>query len=182
VAARLRRLRQHAMDVSDLARHSARDIVFEGYPERGWNCRMTDMQAALGLRQLDALDGILAERSRLADRYNAAFGQIAQLETPYEPPYATRTWQSYAVRIRPGARMDRTELMRQLLHDGVATRRGVMAIHQEAAYPEALRIPLPHTERAAEDVLMLPLFPGLTDAQQDYVLEQVIDHVLPLAA
>ena len=59
VAARLRTLRQHAMDLSDLARHGAKDIIFEGYPERGWNCRMTDMQAALGLRQLEALDDIL---------------------------------------------------------------------------------------------------------------------------
>ncbi len=49
VAARLRQLRQHAMDVSDLARHDARDVVIETYPERGWNYRMTDMQAMLGL-------------------------------------------------------------------------------------------------------------------------------------
>ena len=53
VAARLRQLRQHAMDVSDLARHGARDVVIESYPERGWNYRMTDMQAALGLCKLD---------------------------------------------------------------------------------------------------------------------------------
>ena len=62
VAARLRQLRQHAMDVSDLARHGARDVVIETYPERGWNYRMTDMQAALGLCQLELLDEILAER------------------------------------------------------------------------------------------------------------------------
>ena len=72
VAARLRQLRQHAMDVSDLARHGARDVVIESYPERGWNYRMTDMQAALGLCQLELLDEILAERPRLAARYTAA--------------------------------------------------------------------------------------------------------------
>ena len=66
----MRKLRQHAMDLSDLARHSATGVVFEGYPERGFNYRMTDMQAALGLCQLDALDGILAARTRLAERYN----------------------------------------------------------------------------------------------------------------
>ena len=53
VADRLRRLRAHGMDMSDLARHSARDVVFEAYPERGWNTRMTDLQAALGLCQLE---------------------------------------------------------------------------------------------------------------------------------
>lgn len=182
VAARLRKLRQHAMDVSDLARHNAKDIVIEAYPERGWNCRMTDMQGALGLRQLAALDGILAERTRQAGRYNDALGRIAHLETPRDPEYATRTWQSYAVRLLPGAPIGRTELMRALLHDGIATRRGVMAIHEEAAYPEPLRIPLPHTEAAARDVVMLPLFPGLTEEQQEYVIDRVATHVVALAA
>ena len=59
---------------------------------------------------------------------------IPHLEAPYDPPYAQRTWQSYCVRIAPGAPVGRTELMRRLLRDGIATRRGVMAIHEEAAY------------------------------------------------
>src|SRR5262249_46598818 len=101
VAARLRKLRQHAMDVSDLARHNADDVIIETYPERGWNCRMTDIQAALGLRQLEVLDDILAERRRQAERYNAALTGLAGIETPYDPPYAERTWQSYAVRVLP---------------------------------------------------------------------------------
>ena len=182
VAKRLRTLRQHAMDLSDVARHNAKDIVFEGYPERGWNCRMTDMQAALGLRQLEALDDILAERTRQADRYGAALEHIPHLEAPYEPEYATRTWQSYCVRVGAHAPIGRTELMRRMLHDGIATRRGVMAIHEEPAYPEPLRIALPHTEAAARDVIMLPLFPGLTDEQQDYVIERLAAHVVALAA
>ncbi len=73
VAERLRRLRQHAMDQSALARHAARDVVIEHYPERGWNARMTDLQAAVGLRQLGVLDTMLDERRRLADRYSRAF-------------------------------------------------------------------------------------------------------------
>ena len=182
VAARLRRLRQHAMDLSDLARHGAKDIIFEGYPERGWNCRMTDMQAALGLRQLEALDDILAERKRQADRYGDALEHIPHLEAPYEPEYASRTWQSYSVRVGAHSPVGRTDLMRRLLHDGIATRRGVMAIHQEPSYPEALRVPLPHTEAAAADVIMLPLFPGLSDEQQDYVIERLAAHVVALAA
>ena len=72
--------------------------------------------------------------------------------------------------------------MRRLLHDGIATRRGVMAIHHEAAYPEPLRIELPHTDAAAADTLMLPLFPGLEDVQQDYVIERLAAHSAALAA
>jgi dTDP-4-amino-4,6-dideoxygalactose transaminase len=181
VAARLRQLRQHAMDVSDLARHGARDVVIESYPERGWNYRMTDMQAALGLCQLEVLDEILAERRRLAERYSAAIERIPFLEPPYEPDYAERTWQSYAVTLSPGAPIDRTELMRRLLLDGVPTRRGVMAIHREAAYADA-QVTLPNTDAASGSSLMLPLFAGLTDEQQDHVIDCLAAHVAAVAA
>jgi perosamine synthetase len=182
LAARLRQLRQHAMNLSDLARHNAQDIVFEAYPERGFNCRMTDMQAALGLCQLEDLDDILEARRRLAERYTAALAAIPFLEPPHEPEYAERTWQSYTVRVQPGAPIDRSEIMRRLLADGIATRRGVMAIHEEAAYAGGPRPLLPHTEAAARDTFMLPLFPGLTDEQQDHVLDRLASHLAALAA
>jgi perosamine synthetase len=181
IAARLRRLRAHGMDMSDLARHAARDVVFEAYPERGWNSRMTDMQAALGLCQLEVLDEILEDRRRLAERYNAAIERIPGLQTPHEPAYARRTWQSYCVRIDPRAAVSRTELMRRLLSDGIPTRRGVMAIHEEASY-QGPHANLEQTEAAAREVLMLPLFPDLTDAQQDYVVECLTAHAVRQAA
>jgi len=181
VAARLRQLRQHAMDVSDLARHGARDVVIESYPERGWNYRMTDMQAALGICQLELLDEILSERRRLAARYTAAIEQLDWLAPPFEPDYAERTWQSYAVELAPDGPIDRTELMRRLLLDGVPTRRGVMAIHREGAYA-GNGATLPHTEAASDRSLMLPLFAGLTDEQQDHVLGCLAAHVATIAA
>ncbi len=181
VAARLRQLRQHAMDVSDLARHTARDVVIETYPERGWNYRMTDMQAMLGLCQMDMLDEILAERARLAARYTAAIEDIPFLNAPYEPDYAERTWQSYAVTLGPDAPVDRTELMRLLLLDGVPTRRGVMAIHREASYADAA-VSLPHTDAASERSMMLPLFAGLTDEQQDKVIACLSTHMAAVVA
>lgn len=176
LAARLRQLRQHAMNISDLARHDAKDVVIESYPERGWNYRMTDMQAALGLCQLELLDEILAERRRLAERYTAAIERIPSLEPPYEPDYAERTWQSYAVTLDADASIDRNELMRRLLLDGVPTRRGVMAIHEEAAYAGS-GLELPQTEAASSRSMMLPIFPGLTDAQQDHVIDRLSAHV-----
>jgi perosamine synthetase len=181
VAERLRRLRQHAMDVSDVVRHSANDVVIEAYPERGWNQRMTDMQAALGLCQLEMLDEILEDRRRLAARYTVAIERIPYLEPPFEPHYADRTWQSYAVRLSPDAPIDRNELMRRLLRDGVPTRRGVMAIHEEPAYAD-VAASLPHTEAATRDSLMLPLFAGLGDEQQDHVIGSLATHLAGVAA
>jgi perosamine synthetase len=182
LAARIRQLRQHAMDVSDLARHSAKDVVVESYPERGFNARMTDMQAALGLCQMEVLDHILERRRHLAERYNALLRGIPGIETPYDPPYAERTWQSYCVRVGAPLTVDRTDLMQRLLADGIATRRGVMAIHHERAYARAATQPLPNTEGATADTLMLPLFPGLSDDEQDHVVDRLIAHALPLAA
>jgi perosamine synthetase len=173
VAERLRMLRQHAMDQSALSRHAARTVVIESYPERGWNARMTDLQAAIGLRQLDVLDTILAERRRLAERYTAALEPVPWIGTPHEPSYATRTWQSYPIRIAADAPVDAMGLMQQLLEDGIATRRGVMAIHLEGAYADS-KVELPQTERAAGEVVLLPLYPGLADDAQDYVVERML--------
>ena len=181
VAARLRRLRAHGMSVSDLDRHAADKVIIETYPEGGWNSRMTDMQAALGLCQMRMLDDILQRRRALAERYTAALASMPHLEAPYDPDYAQRTWQSYCVRVLPGSPVDRNELMSALLADGIPTRRGVMAIHEEAAYAGD-HGPLEHTEAAARDTVMLPLFADLTFEQQDYVLDRLADHTAARAA
>jgi dTDP-4-amino-4,6-dideoxygalactose transaminase len=182
LAGQLRRLRQHGMSVSDLARHSSDRVVIESYPEPGYNYRMTDMQAALGLCQLDVLDHVLERRRVLAERYSAAIAKIPGLDPPYDPPDAKRTWQSYCVRVSARCAVGRTELMERLLADGIVTRRGVMAIHQEQAYAGRHK-GLEQTEAAARDVLMLPLFADLTFEQQDYVIERLAEHAtLKLAA
>jgi dTDP-4-amino-4,6-dideoxygalactose transaminase len=181
IADRLRKLRAHAMDVSDLARHAAKDVVIERYPERGWNARMTDMQAQLGLCQLESLDWILERRRQLAERYSAAIAHIPSLDAPFEPEHSVRTWQSYCVRVNGHSPIGRTELMRRLLHDGIPTRRGVMAIHEEPAYAGAA-VSLPHSEAAARDVIILPLFPDMTAEQQDHVLARLAAHAVRAAA
>ena len=71
--------------------------------------------------------------------------------------------------------------MRKLLLDGVPTRRGVMAIHEEAAYAD-VAADLPNTEAASRRSLMLPLFAGLTDEQQDHVIDCLATHVAAIAA
>ena len=131
---------------------------------------MTDLQAAVGLRQLEVLETILAERRRLAERYSRSLAGVPWIEVPRDPAYAERTWQSYPVRVSAGSPLSAEELMRALLHEGVATRRGVMAIHLEGAYADAA-VSLPHTEAVAEEVVLLPLFPGLGEEAQDFVID-----------
>ncbi|HLZ70661.1 MAG TPA: DegT/DnrJ/EryC1/StrS family aminotransferase [Dehalococcoidia bacterium] len=168
-ADRLRRLRSHAASTSDLARHRSGSIELETYEELGFNCRMTDMQAAVGLVQLQKLEQILGERRRLAERYRAAFAGEARLETPAEPADRRHTYQSYCVRLRGGR--PRARIMTELAGKGIATRRGVMAIHLEPYYRQQTPdLCLPETERAAAETLLLPLYVGMTGDEQDAVV------------
>src|SRR5262249_16095034 len=99
VAARARVLRSHGASVSDLARHSASTVIIEEYDELGYNYRMTDIQAAVGIEQLKKFDDILARRLHLAKRYNMLLAQIDGVTPPYAPEDAPHTYQSYCVRL-----------------------------------------------------------------------------------
>jgi len=171
-AARLRRLRQHAMNVSDLARHSASKVVFESYDEVGYNYRMTDLQAALGLVQLERLPELLERRRSLALRYSDHLSTIPWLIVPTEPTGYRHNFQSYMVRLRENAPLTRDELMQEVLNRGVASRRGIMAIHREPPYVQQNWEPLlPLTSLVTDTALVLPLFYEMSEEEQDYVIE-----------
>jgi perosamine synthetase len=169
LADRLRRLRSHAASTSDLARHQSDAAEIEEYAEIGFNCRMTDVQAAIGLVQMRKLEAILADRRRLAERYNSLLADDDRIETPSEPRGYRHTYQSYCVWLH--GRRPRSEIMARLAARGIATRRGVMAIHLEPAYRGMSgRRSLPVTERASAETLLLPLFADMTRAEQDSVV------------
>jgi len=172
LAGRLRRLRQHAMSVSDLERHQANDIVFETYGEVGFNFRMTDMQAALGLVQLGRINDFVATRRALAERYSNKLTNLRWLTPPSEPPECRHNFQSFMVRVAADSPITRNALMKELLVRGVSTRRGVMAIHREPPYRNSQwEGRLPETDSAADNTLILPLFHQMNDEEQDYVVE-----------
>jgi perosamine synthetase len=173
-AERLRRLRHQGMSLSDHARHGAAPTVFESYPEIGYNFRISDMQAAIGLAQLAKLPDILARRRRIAERYSDALADHPILVPPFVPPGLTHNWQSYMVGVRPAFRDRRNALMDALYAAGVPTRRGVMASHLEAPY-RGIAADLPQTEAAAASTLQLPMHPALTDDQQTYIIATLND-------
>jgi perosamine synthetase len=176
LAARLRGLRQHAMSVSDLARHSSSKIVTEAYDEVGFNFRMTDMQAALGLVQLRRLPGFLERRRARAAKYTSGLAKLPFLVPPSEPNDCESNFQSYMVRMLENAPVGRDALMQAMLDRGISTRRGVMAIHRERPYAGPLwDLRLPETNKAADHAIILPLFDQMTDDDQDYVLEAIVD-------
>ena len=172
VAARLRRLRQHAMNVSDLARHSATKVALESYEEVGYNYRMTDLQAAIGIVQLDKLPQMLERRRDLAARYSERLSKIWWLVVPSETKGTRHNFQSYMARLRADSPITRDELMQQLLDRGVSSRRGIMAIHREAPYrDERWDERLPNTNLVTDHAVVLPLFYEMTEEEQDYVID-----------
>ena len=96
---------------------------------------MTDIQAAIGLVQLGKLDWILAERRRLAERYDRLLGRRSAHRVPYAPRERPHTYQSYCVWLRGGA-SSAPRSWRNWPSAGIATRRGVMASHLEPFYRE----------------------------------------------
>lgn len=170
VASRLRQLRQHAMSVSDLARHSSSKVVTESYNEIGYNYRMTDLQAAIGLVQLQRLDDMLARRRELALRYSERLASLSWLVLPQEPTGHRHNFQSYMVRLRSDAPVNRDQLMQEFLNRGVSSRRGIMAIHREEPYRHAKwHGRLSATDLVTDTTLILPLFYEMTDDEQNYV-------------
>ena len=171
LASRIRKLRQHGMTVSDLARHSSSQVVAESYDEVGYNYRMTDLQAAIGLVQLRRLDEMIAKRRRLAERYSQRLSQFKWFLPPREPAGCRTNYQSYMARLTSSAPVSRDQLMQQLLDRGISTRRGVMASHREAPYLDPRwDVRLAQTNLVTDTSIILPLFHEMTDEEQDYVM------------
>ena len=173
--------RQHGMTVPDMVRHSSRQVVFESYPELGFNYRLTDIQAAIGREQLKRLPEAIARRRQLASGYRQLLGDIPGLVLPTEPDWARTNWQSYCVRLP--ANTDQRRVMQTMLDEGIATRRGIMCSHLEPAYsdPTTWRCAkveckpsgncpnLAESERAQREGVILPLFSQMTEEQLSQV-------------
>jgi perosamine synthetase len=155
-------LRQHGMSVPDTVRHGSPQVIFEDYLCVGYNYRMTDMQAAVGRKQLERLPELVARRRALVSHYAELLGNIEGLRLPAEPEWARSNWQSYCVRLPD--RVDQKELMQKLLDQGIATRRGIMCSHREAPYSnEALRHDLPQSELAQDHSILLPIYAQMSE-------------------
>ncbi len=172
--------RQHSMNVPDTVRHQSATVVFENYTELGYNYRLTDIQAAIGRVQLRRIPEMVRQRRRQVGVYRSLLASQRDLQLPTEPTWARCNWQSFALRLAP--HLDQKRIMQAMLDAGIATRRGVMCSHLEPAYGQGQWScgvqncdhskgckNLRESEKAHRQGLMLPLFPGLTEADQKRV-------------
>ena len=173
--AKFRLWRQHGMGVSDVVRHGSQRVIFESYPELGYNYRMTDLQAAIGRVQLARLPGLVSQRRRLAERYTEALSHIEGVAAPVDKSWTRSNWQSYCITLPDW--LDQASIMQALLDRGISTRRGVMNAHREAAYaePGSHRVvgSLARSIAAQEKSIILPLFAQMTESDLAFVMESL---------
>ena len=168
-----RRWRQHGMDVPADVRHNAKGVIFERYAVEGYNYRMTDLQGAIGRRQLKRLPHMVERRRDLAARYRELLADLPGLGLPHEPNWTRSNWQRFCVRLPD--RLDQRMAMQRLRDSGVATSRGVMCVHLEPPYANSIHRPLPWSEAGQSRCLLIPLYPQMSDGEQDRVAAALRD-------
>ena len=170
-ADRARRLREHAMSVSAAARHASVLAPAEEYLEVGYNYRMTDLQAAVGIVQLARLPEVVARRREIAATYTKQLTDLPELRPVADPAWGTSNFQSYWVEVGPGFRLDRDGLLAHLAAADISARRGIMAAHRQPAYAGYAGAPLPVTEHLSDSTLILPVFHQMSESEQARVVD-----------
>jgi dTDP-4-amino-4,6-dideoxygalactose transaminase len=170
LAVRARRLREHGMNVSAAARHRSRQPVLESYLEVGFNYRMTDIQAAVGLVQLAKLDAMVRRRREIAAGYREMLADVPGLRPVRDPAWGESNVQSFWVELDARYPLNRNELLAALAEGGVSARAGIMAAHRQPAYAGHAHADLSVTERLTDNTLILPIFHTMTEQERDSVV------------
>lgn len=144
--------------------------------EFGLNYRLTDVACALGLSQLRRLDAFKARRAEITARYNAALASVDGLRIPVQRPDVDPVWHLYPVRVLGGRRREVFEKMRER---GIGVQVNYIPVYWHPVYADLgyQRGMCPNAEAFYAEELSLPLFPDLTDAEVDRVIETITDIV-----
>jgi perosamine synthetase len=172
---RLKKLRQHGMSVNDRVRHLSKKVIFEKYEELGYNYRLTDIQAAVGIEQLKKLKEIVQRRREIASIYNNAFKSIQCIDLPKDNRDSISNFQSYSIILKKNCPIKRDELMQKLLDHGIATRKGIMLAHKEEAYSDFDFKNLEHSEFLSNNSIILPLYVPMSKNETDFVIKTFIN-------
>ena len=179
LARRLRALRFHGLEKSAWNRYAEGGTPQVQVVLPGFKYNFMDLQAALGIHQLAAVDEFNRTRRALAARYHELLAEVAEIERPQAPPYDHfHTWHLYVVRVRDAARMSRDTFIAELRARNVGTGIHFRAAHEHPYY--AQKYPqwlgrLPATEWASARLCSIPLFPLMTADDVDYVVAAIKD-------
>ena len=188
LAVKIRRLRDHGAAMTDLQRHlGARPYLLADHPDAGYNQRMTDLQAVLGSAQMDRSQDIVSERQALAKKYDDAFADLDWLQTPFRGDDYEHGYQSYPCIFMPKdislesvkkINAMRNQWMDELQKNGISTRPATHAVHMLSFYKDKYNlcpIDFPNSYVADQSSISLPLFHGMKEEEQDFVIEKVLE-------
>lgn len=180
----LRSLRSHGVRIAESAPVPAvQPFDLGDFDHLGYNYRMTDLQAAIGIAQMRKLDAILDRRKEIARQYDRVLSGLAGVDLPTAPPGYGHTYQSYVVLITQSSgepqnaeslQQLRNSIMIQLKKAGIATRPGTHAVHTLKYFREKYGISeqsCPRALAAMNQSIALPLHPQLTGREIDYISE-----------
>ena len=167
---RLSLLRTHGITKNPACLHENHGGWYYEMQELGYNYRLTDFQVALGLSQLKRADEGLKRRQKIAVRYNEAFKRIADIQTPYASPDVFHAYHLYIIQVP-----DRLDLYNYLHENGIYAQVHYIPLHLMPYYREQGNKPgdLPVAEKYYSRCLSLPMFPTLTDEEQEYVIKKI---------
>ena len=173
---RVRRLREHGMSVGAEERHRSTLPPAEQYLEVGYNYRMTDLQAAIGLVQLSKLDQVISRRRELAAGYQRQLADVPGLRCVSDPADGKSNYQSFWVEVGPEYPLERDQLLEKLATEEISACRGIMAAHRHPAYAnrDYGNAALSVTEHLTDNTLILPLYHEMTAAEQQRVIDVLV--------
>lgn len=178
-AERMRSLRLHGISKGAWKRYSKGGSWYYEVLEPGFKYNMTDLQAALGLAQLRKVEWLWEKRKEIARKYTEAFAPLQEIITPCVKPDRETAWHLYAIKLNlESLRIDRNSFIENLRTRGIETSVHFIPLHRHPYYRNTFGCreqDYPAAEWIYERTISLPIYPGMTDKETDYVIENVID-------
>ena len=140
----------------------------------GYNYRITDIQCALGISQMDKLDDFVKKRRMLVERYNNAFEEVSEIVVPKQVEGCNNSYHLYVIQVE-----NRLEVFNKLRTAGIGVNVHYIPVYKHPYYQKNgyADVKCPNAEEYYEHCISLPLYPNLTVKEQDYVIEKVIESV-----
>ena len=177
IAAMVRSQRNHgATGLPDPSLEAHGPWTMATFNNLGFNLRLSDIQAAVGVAQMAKLDRLLAERRRLGRRYSELLATVNSIAKPTGGDIEGHAYQSYVIRILEGGRKHRNDVMATLAEKQIQTRPGTHAVHRLGYYKNKYGLrpeQFPNAALAEDTTITLPIFPGMTEDDQQRVVQIV---------
>ena len=179
IAEKARILSLHGMSKNAWNRYTAAGSWYYEIEYPGYKYNMTDIQAALGMHQLEKLEKFQNIREKYADMYNKAFEELDEIEVPYVAPYGRHAWHLYIIRIKEELlTIDRNQFIEELKKRNVGTSVHFIPVHMHPYYKNRYGYKegdFPVAEGIYKRIISLPLYPKMTEEDVQYVIDAVRD-------